>query len=149
MHVSFALLPLIAAASPAFAQASTAPAPPQAIQLQRALTDPANAQRLAGAMQTVSKAFLDLPVGEIQAAVEGRAPSAAEKKLTVRDLGRRNDPDFDRNFQRQIAQSKPMIEQSMKAFAAALPEMMKGLQNAEQALERATANMPRPDYPKR
>ena len=100
-------------------------------------------------MQALSKAFLDLPVGEVQAAVQGRAPTAAEKKLTVRDLGRRNDPNFERDLQRQIAQSGPMIRQSMKALSDSIPAMMKGLQDMQESIERAAANMPDPTYPKR
>jgi hypothetical protein len=100
-------------------------------------------------MQVLSKAFLDLPVGEVQAAVEGRTPTAAERRMTVRDVARRDDPNFDRNFQRQIAQTGPMVRQSMAAMSQALPAVMQGLQQAGKALERAAANMPDPTYPKR
>jgi hypothetical protein len=48
-----------------------------------------------------------------------------------------------------MAQAKPMIQQSMTAMSQALPGIMKGLQQAGQALERAAANMPDPTYPKR
>jgi hypothetical protein len=148
MRATLVLVPLALSAAPAVAQAP-APAEPQAIQIPPQLTDPAVADRLANVMQALSKAFLDLPVGQVEAAVEGRAPTAADKKLTVRDLGRRDNPNFDRDLQRQIAESKPMIEQSMKAMATALPAMMKGLQDAGEAVDRAVQNMPRPDYPKR
>ena len=36
----------------------------------------------------------------------------------------------------------------MKALAAALPAMMKGLSEAGRELEKATANLPSPNYPK-
>ena len=149
---SLILLPLMIAAAPAVAQTPAAPAPVVPVpapEVQRALADPAMAEKLANAMQALSKAFLNLPVGEVQAALEGRKPTAAERRMTVRDMGRRDDPNFERNFQRQMAQSRPMIEASMRALAQALPAMMQGLQQAGQALERATANMPDPTYPKR
>jgi hypothetical protein len=88
-------------------------------------------------------------VGGVQAAIEGRKPTPREKKLTVRDLGRRDDPNFDRDIQRRIADAKPMIEASQKALADALPAVMKSLDEAGKALERAAANMPDPTYPKR
>ncbi len=132
-------------ATPGLAQAPAAPAP----QVPPQLTDPAMADRIADTMQTLSKSFLDMPVGELQAAVEGRKPTPADKKLTVRDLGRRDDPNFERNLRLQMAQAKPMIQQSMKALADALPSMMQGLKQAQQSLERAAANMPDPTYPKR
>jgi len=69
--------------------------------------------------------------------------------MTVRDLGRQGDPNFERNLQQQVANAKPMIDQGMKALASALPAMMQGMEQAEKAMERAAANMPDPTYPKR
>jgi hypothetical protein len=133
---------LLLCATPALGQAPAQQVPPQ-------LTDPAMAEKLANTAQALSKAFLDLRIGEIQAAVEGRKPNAADRKLTVRDLGRRDDPNFERNLRQQMAQAKPMIQQSMKALADALPSVMQGLEQAQKSLERAAANMPDPTYPKR
>lgn len=144
MRTTLVLLPLLLSATPALAQ----PAPPVA-PLPPELTDPATADRLADAMQGLSQAMLDLKVGEVKAALEGRKATPAEKKLTVRDLGRRDDPDFDRNVGRQMAQVRPIVRQSMKAMNEALPAMMHGLQQASDAIERAAANMPDPAYPKR
>jgi len=138
-------LPLLLVASPALSQ----PAPSDTAQIERVLNDPAMADRLTNVMQVMSKAFLDLPAGEVQAALEGRPATPAEKRMTVRDIGRRDDPNFDRNFQRQIAQSGPVIRQGMHAMSEALPAMMQGLAQAQHALERAAANMPDPTYPKR
>ena len=147
MRKTLILLPILLTASPALAQA--APTPPETAQIERALNDPAMADRLTNAMQVMSKAFLDLPAVEVQAALEGRRATPAEKRMTVRDMARRDDPNFDRNFQRQIAQSGPVIRQSMRAMSQALPAMMQGLTQAQHALERAAANMPDPTYPKR
>lgn len=139
-------IPLALVAAPLAAQ----PAPqPGHIQIPSELTDPAMADKLANMLQALSKAFLNLPVGEVQAAVEGRQPTADERRLTVRDMGRRDDPNFDRNFEQQIAQSKPVIRQSMKAFSQALPAITRALSEAGRQMERATANMPQPDYPRR
>ena len=151
MRTKLALLPLLLIAAPAFAQpARVAPARPDTGQeMQRVLNDPAIADRLANMMQGLSKAFLDLPAGEIQAAAEGRQPTRAERHMTVRDMGRRDDPNFDRNFEQRMAQTKPMIQQSMRALSQALPAMMQGMEQAGKALERAAANMPDPTYPKR
>jgi len=151
------ILPLALAASPALSQTKPAPAPapaprqaaPQTITIPPALTDPAMADKLARMMQAMSKAFLELPVGEIEAAAEGRPATRADRRRTVRQLGRSEDPNFERNLQRDLANSKPMIEASMKAMAAALPAMMKGLSEAGRELDKATANLPSPAYPKK
>ncbi|MEA3081905.1 MAG: hypothetical protein QOD54_1573 [Sphingomonadales bacterium] len=137
------LLPLFGFAAPAIAQ----PAPPP--QLPPELTDPATADRLADAMQGLSQALLDLRVGEVRAALEGRRASPAEKRMTVRDMARRDDPNFDRHVQQDMANVRPMVRQSMNALNQALPAMMQGLNQAQQALERAVANMPDPTYPRR
>ena len=146
MRISLIIYPLLIAGAPAFAQ--TPAASPQG-QVPPQLADPQMVDKLANAMQAMSKALLDLPVGDVQAALNGRPATPAEKKLTVRDLGRRDDPNFDRNVRQQIAEAKPMIEQSMNALNQALPAMMKGLDDARHALDRAVANMPDPTYPKR
>ena len=142
-HLPFAL-PLLLIAAPAIAQ----PQPqPEQIQIPPELTDPATAAKLGDMAKAMSDAFLNLPVGEIQAAAEGRKPTSQEKRMTVRDFGRRDDPNFDRNFDRQIAQAGPMIEQSMNALASALPAMNQALSQMAVAIERAAANMPRPMEP--
>jgi hypothetical protein len=145
MRAKLMMLPLLLCAAPAVAQ--TAPAP--AFQVPPQLNDPATADRLAKAMQALSKAFLNMPAGEVQAAVEGRQPTAKEKKQTVRDMGRAHNPNFDRDVQQQMANARPMIEQSMKALVSALPTLMQGMGAMEQSLERAVSNLPDPTYPKR
>ena len=157
MRAFHLIAPFALLASPAVAQTSqpvtqTSPAPratPQTPTIPPALTDPATADRLARMMQAMSKAFLELPVGEIEAAAAGRPATRADRRRTVRQAGRAQDPNFERNFQRDIANSKPMIESSMKALAAALPGMMKGLSEAGRELEKGTANLPSPNYPKK
>ena len=145
MRFNLLLLPLIICATPALAQPAAEPLP----QIPSEFTDPATAEKLANAMQVLSKAFLDLPVGEVQATLEGRKPTSSEKKLTVRDLGRRDNPNFERELNRQIAEARPMIEHSMKSLAAAMPAIMKGMSEAGAAIERAATNLPDPTYPKR
>jgi hypothetical protein len=141
MRTNLIILPLLLCATPAVAQPA-APPPPQ-------LTDPAMADRLANAVQTVSDALLDMRVGGLKAAAEGRVATPAEKRMTVRDLARRQDPNFERDLHRQIAEARPMVRQSMKALNDALPAVMQDLEHAKQSLDRAIANMPDPTYPKR
>jgi len=145
MRIRLILLPLLLSATPALAQTRPPATPPAEQQVQRALNDPALADRLAGAMQAMSRVFLDMPVGEIEAAVEGRPPTPADRNRTLRS----ENPNLDRELQTQVAQARPMMRQSMKALSDALPAMMKSLQGAKEAIERAAANMPDPNYPKR
>jgi hypothetical protein len=134
-------LPLIVTASPAFAE----PAP----QLPPELTDPATAQRLTNSMQALSSALLNMRVGEVAAALEGRPATPEERNLTVGDLARRDDPDFDRHFHEQIANVGPTMERNIQAMNKALPKITRDLKDVRKSLERAIANMPDPNYPKR
>ena len=147
MRVALLALPLLMAASPAIAQ--SAPVQPRQLQVPREFSDPRVAEQLARMTEVLGKALLNLPSGELEAIAEGREPTAADRQRTVRDAGRRRDPNFDRDFQQQIAQSRPIIESSMRAMSTALPALMQSLERVGEALERATANMPSPTYPKR
>jgi hypothetical protein len=136
------VLPALLVSSPAFAQEATPQIPP-------ALTDPATVHRLAGTLQILSQTILNMKVGGLQAALEGREATPQERDLTVRDLARRRDPDFDRHLQQKVATVGAKVEQQMLAMQRALPEMMRSLHEAQKSLERAAANMPDPTYPRR
>ena len=141
MHKTLIILPLLLCATPAFAQ--------HAPQLPPELTDPASVQKLANTMQALSGALLNVKVGGVEAAVQGREATPQERNLTVGDLVRRKDPNFDRHIQQQMATVGPRVQQSMRALNQALPEIMQSLGDAQKSIERAVANMPDPTYPKR
>jgi hypothetical protein len=143
MRVAHFALPLAALMTSAVARA--APAPEETAQVQRVLTDPKWADRLTDAMLAMSRAFMNIPVGEVEAAVQGRQPTVADKRRTVQSETGLSE----QQLRRQIEDSRPAMEASMKAMAAALPAIMKGFSDAQRELERASANVPRPDYPKR
>ena len=141
MRKSLIIVPLLLASSRALAE----PAP----QLPPELTDPAMVQRLTNSMQALSSAFLNMRVGEVTAALEGRPATPEERNLTVGDLARRDDPDFDRHFHDQIANVGPTMQRSIQAMNKAMPEIARDLKDVRKSLERAIANMPDPNYPKR
>ena len=75
MRASFLAVSLVVIASPAMAQ--TAAPPPETVQLPPELTDMRWADRLSDTMVAMSKAFLNLPVGEVEAAAaEGLDPAS-------------------------------------------------------------------------
>jgi len=144
MRTALALIPLAILATPAIAQPAPPP-PPPALQVPPQLTNPRTLDKVTNAMQAVSQALMDMPVGNIEAALEGRPATPADRARRVRDV----EPGLDRDVQTQIAQARPMIRQGAKALSDALPQMMQGIQQVQQSLERAAANMPDPNYPKR
>ena len=126
MRYTLFVIPFALLAAPAAAQAQQ-PAP---IQLPTELTDPRTAERIAG-----------MTVGEIEAAAEGRPVTAADRRRTIRDVA---NPDVER----KVAESGPKVRAAMQAFSAALPAIAEALSEAADKIERATANMPQPGYPK-
>jgi hypothetical protein len=145
--VAFAVLALVAAPATAAEPLSDSDfaIPPE-------MTDPAMAQTLGKMFGALTKAMMDMPVGEMQAAIEGREPTPADKARTVRDMTGR-DPNFERRVETQVAQSVPRMQAGLKAMSKSLPAMAKALEKAademEGSLDRATANIPQPGYPRR
>lgn len=130
--------------------AAAAPAPQrEPIRVPPELTDPEFIDRIAETTEALSEAMLSLPVGELEAAAEGREITDADRRRTVRDLGKLSDPDFERRVQQKIADARPQVQAAMQAFARALPAITKALSEAADRIERATANMPQPGYPRR
>jgi hypothetical protein len=140
MRLVFAALPLVLAATPAVA----APAAPQ---LPPELSDPAMADKLGRMAGVLTKSLMDMPVGEIEAAIEGRPATPADKAKRVRDeIG---GPAAEQQVQAEVAQSGRQMQAMTKALVSSLPAIMGALSQAQRELERATANLPDPTYPRR
>ena len=144
MRVMLALVPLAMLASPAAAQAQRDP-----IQIPPELTDPATTERVLDMLGPLSRAFLNLPIGEFEAMAEGRPVTPADRTRTVRDVAGRGDPNFEANLQREIAANRATMRAASRAMVAALPAITRALGEAAEEIERATANLPQPGYPRR
>ncbi len=144
-----ALLILAAAAAPV----SAAPPPPpysQApIAIPRELTDPAMADRLGRTMGAMAHAVMNLPVGEVQAAIEGRPATSADRNRRVRDIAGSNGDQLANNVARDGATAGRAMQGVTRALVASLPAIMQAVRGAEAEIERATANLPDPSYPRR
>ena len=137
-------LPLLMIAAPVAAQPA---APREPITIPPELTSPETARKLGKMVGPLSKALMNLPIGEIEAIAAGREPSAADKRRTVRDMAGSRAEAAD--IERQLANSGPVIEESMKRLSVMLPVLMRSLEGLGAELEKATANMPQPGYPRR
>ena len=143
MRLHLVVLSLAAMAAPAAAQ-QTAPAADE-MRLPTEMSDPRLADRLVDTLQVLSKAFLSVPTGEVEAALEGRPVTPADRRRTVAsETGL-----TERELNRKIDESRPAMQGAQKALMAAIPAMMRGLKDARKEFEAATANMPQPGYPKR
>lgn len=136
------VLPLILTAAPAMAQPMHLRVPPQ-------LTDPETIMDVSIAAQNLSDAVFDIHVGDVKAAVEGHEATPAERRLTLRDLARQQDPNFDRDVHQGIASVGPTLMRSLAAVNRALPALKRAVDEAQASIDRATANLPDPTYPRR
>jgi len=141
MRTTLLVLPLMFFASPVFAQ----PVP----QLPPEITDPATVHQVVSSLDQLSRALMNVRVGEARAALEGRDATPRERNETVGDLARRNDPNFDRSLHQQIAGAEPQVRRGIQAVNRALPAVTQALGDVERAVDRAVANMPDPTYPRR
>jgi hypothetical protein len=136
-------LPLLFVAVPATAQ----PAPPSEVaQLPPEIADPALADKLTRVSGTLAQALMNLPVGEMEAAIEGRPATPADRARRVRDeVG----PEGERRLMSEVATAGPRMRAMQKALVSSLPRIMGALGEVEQELERAVSNLPDPTYPRR
>ena len=140
MRLYLLAAPLLLTASAAIA----APGQPEpAIEIPPEMTDPHFIDRLMGMSDALSKAFLDLRVGEIEAAAEGRQPNAEDRNRTVGQVVQISPQELDR----QIAEARPQVEAATQALARELPKISRQLSELARSLQRAADNMPQPYNP--
>lgn len=126
--------------------ASAAPAETPQAQIPPELSDPAVADKLTRALGPLSRALMNMPVGELEAALAGREPTAADRSKRLSDqIG----PEGQKELEATIAAAGPQMRTMQKALVASLPAIMSALGNVEKELEQTTANLPDPTYPKR
>lgn len=139
MRLSLFALPLMLSATPALAAQEDRTIPPE-------MSDPAMADKLTRMAGVLTKSLMELPIGELEAALEGRAPTEADSRKRVRDeVG----PEAERQIAAEVEASGPRMRAMQKALVSSLPAIMGALEGVEKELERAVANIPDPTYPKR
>ena len=135
MPALMVIAPLALLAAPV---AAAEPQDDRDFEIPSALTDPAMAETLGRMLGAMTKVMMDMPVGEMQAAVEGREPTAADKNRTLRDMTGR-DLNFERNVERQVAEAVPRMQASMRAMAGPVAWNMTGRSNSRIPRMSATA----------
>jgi hypothetical protein len=135
---------LCSAATPALAQQPPRPAQPP-VSIPPEIVDGRMLDQMGDMIGALSKAFLNLPVGELEAAVENRPATRADRNRTVRSVTGMSE----RELAADIEQGKGAVKAGGQAMVRALPVIVGALNEAGEEIERATANVPQPGYPKR
>jgi hypothetical protein len=143
------LLPIVlfaAVASPAAAQVAPRPyEAPRQSELPPEITDGRMIDQIGSMVGALTKAFLDLPVGELEAAVENRPATRADRQRTVRSVTGTDE----RDVAAGIEEGKGTVVAGGQAVARSLPVIREALNKAGEEIDRATANIPQPGYPRR
>lgn len=135
---------LIALLSTAAAPAVAAPAPREPA-LPPEVADGRMVDQIGTMVGAVTRALLDLPVGELEAAVENRPVTRADRSRT---LGSVTGTD-ERELAAGIEQGKGAIRAGGEAMARAVPVIREAIDKAAAQIDRVTANVPQPGYPRR
>ena len=98
-------------------------------------------QDYAPAIDRSADALLNLDVGPILDAMD---PYRAHHRRTLRDMARRNDPDFERRMHATIYGTATTMGRAADAFAAAQPAMRRALTQFERDMAAAMAAPPPP-----
>jgi len=111
------------------------------------LSDPALADRLGAVAGALTRSVMNLPVGEVEAALEGRPATREDRRRTVRDsLG---DPQAEQRIEQQAAASGRAMQSAGQAIARSLPAIKQAMEGLEADLARVVGNLPDPTYPRR
>ena len=147
MRLMFALVALGSIATPALAAPHRSPAPaPYANPALPDLSDPRMADRAGRMAGAMARALMNLPVGEIEAAAEGRPPSPADRN---RRIGDQMPPGFDRQIERDTAEGSARMQAMGAAIGRAVPSVIASIERATNEVDHAVGNLPDPNYPRR
>ena len=138
----------VGAAPPPAPYADAPPAPPP-IEMPRALTDQAMADKLGRTMGAMAHAVMNIPVGEMQAAIEGRPVTRADRNRRVGDVAGPDGRAMADHVAGNGAATGRAMQAAGRAMIGALPAILQAVRGAESEIERATSNLPDPTYPRR
>jgi hypothetical protein len=85
---------------------------------------------------------LDLDVGPILDALHPYSPQG--RRMTLREMGRRDDPQFEQKLQRSIYRGSARLAATLDAMATAAPAMRQSLRQMEAAISGAMVEARRP-----
>jgi hypothetical protein len=143
---SLLIVPLLSLATPALAQAYPMPAPTP---LPPRMMDPALPGQLGRMAGALTHAIMNLPVGELEAAIEGRPAFPADRRKTVGSEVGRDNPYVEQDIQRDVTSTTSAVQSSARAIQRAMPAIQQAVGEAAATIERETANLPSPYYPRR
>jgi hypothetical protein len=140
---------VLTVAAPAFAQqpassaaAATAPLDPRDEELRRNLPDPAELKAMGEVAARAMEAMMDVPIGPLREAVEGRKLSRRERQETLGDVARRDDPEFKERMRDQMGVASVAMAALMEQMVTIAPVLRNTLEDVARRTEEAARQIP-------
>lgn len=132
-----------AAQGPGNQGAATAPLPdPRDEEMRRNLPDPAELKAMGEVAARAMEAMMDVPIGPLREAVEGRKLSRREREETIGDVARRDDPQFKERMRDQMAGATVAMGAMMEQMVTIAPVLRNTLEDVARRTEEAARQVP-------
>ncbi|HEY0116646.1 MAG TPA: hypothetical protein VGB54_13100, partial [Allosphingosinicella sp.] len=110
---------------------------PLGVDIAEAAPDPRDLAEMAGRMDRLVGAIMDLPIGGIVAAVDPEGRGEYRRGDTVRDMATRDDPDAEERLRSGIRGTTRSIGAMTQAFARVMPVLQRALEEMERDMAAA------------
>lgn len=137
------------AQSPHVAVAPPPPMDPRDEAIIRSVPGPQEIERVGDVTAATVDAILDVPIGPLREAIEGRRLSRREREETLGDHARRDDPYFRERMRDQITIAGAAVGVLAEQMAVMTPVLRQTLEDAQRRVEEAARGMPPRDYDRR
>jgi len=127
----------------------TQPVDPRDEEVVRNLPRQQDVERIGDVVDATVGAVLQVPVGPIKEAIEGRKLSRREREETLGDVASKDDPYFRERMRDQIAVAGVAMEVLAEQMAVMTPIFRRTLEDVERRVEDAARGLPPRDYDRR
>jgi len=132
-----------ASQAPVKPSASTAPLPdPRDEEMRRSMPDPAEVKAMGEVAARAMEAMMDVPIGPLREAVEGRKLSRREREETLGDVARRDDPNFKDRMRDQAQVATVAMGALMEQMVNIAPVLRNTLEDVVRRTEEAARQVP-------
>ena len=131
---------------PAAPAIPVAPADPRDDELRRNLPDPRELEAMGDNATRVLDALMNVPIGPLREAVEGRKLSRKEREETLGDQARKDDPHFRERMRDQMGMATVTLGVLADQMAVMAPVLRRTLEEAQRRVEDAARTAPPRDY---
>lgn len=115
----------------------------------RSVPGPQEIERVGDVTAATVDAILDVPIGPLREAIEGRRLSRREREETLGDHARKDDPYFRERMRDQITVAGAAVGVLAEQMAVMTPVLRQTLEDAQRRVEEAARGVPPRDYDRR